>query len=411
MFDGELVVWSSKFDSLLQPSHHPQSRSLLIWSRRLIDHPDVFRDCPAGQFINRIPRAKYLSRKAAFTALIQRMQFYFPETYSFIPESYILPTDEPKFKAALVHGLYIVKPDNGSLGAGISFLNSPDDYQTPARLSVAQRYISSIPYNNRKFDLRVYALICLNPLRIYVNREGLARFCADPYDSEGMFAKITNTAVNKQKELNLENITKPITDIFPQICGSYEKVAKLWDRIDHIVILTIIAALPFLTRGFRDVKDVNFFQLFGFDILLGQNLKPIVLEVNYRPSLSPGTPAENAMKEKMITDIFQIILSQDVREKYRERPEFAESVAIWDAFLGSVSEDSRFAMVYPATGMDQYKPLLARSWQIPTMVDVKTRCPVRVRKPERKKEALQGLGEWEGRVRGVNIMTTWDLLG
>lgn len=55
-----------------------------------------------------------------------------------------------------------------------------------------------------KYDLRIYVLInCLNPLRIYIHEEGLARFCTEPYrkptarNLDNLYMHLTNYAINK----------------------------------------------------------------------------------------------------------------------------------------------------------------------------------------------------------------------
>lgn len=48
---------------------------------------------------------------------------------------------------------------------------------------VACRYISNpLLINGYKFDLRIYvAMTSINPLRIYIYKEGLVRFATDQY--------------------------------------------------------------------------------------------------------------------------------------------------------------------------------------------------------------------------------------
>lgn len=55
-----------------------------------------------------------------------------------------------------------------------------------------------------KYDLRIYVLLCgLNPLRIYIHEEGLARFATEPYEKprngnlDNMYVHLTNYSINK----------------------------------------------------------------------------------------------------------------------------------------------------------------------------------------------------------------------
>jgi tubulin polyglutamylase TTLL4 len=61
-----------------------------------------------------------------------------------------------------------------------------------------------------KFDIRLYALVpSIFPLRIYMYREGLARFCTHPYDANGppddLQMHLTNFSVNQDDEAFVRN--------------------------------------------------------------------------------------------------------------------------------------------------------------------------------------------------------------
>jgi tubulin polyglutamylase TTLL6/13 len=62
------------------------------------------------------------------------------------------------------------------------------------------------PYliDNLKFDLRVYVLVYgVDPLRVFVFKEGLARFATEPYTGpyknnlDNLYMHLTNYAINK----------------------------------------------------------------------------------------------------------------------------------------------------------------------------------------------------------------------
>ena len=67
---------------------------------------------------------------------------------------------------------------------------------------VASRYISNpLLINGLKFDLRIYiAVTSIDPLRIYIYKEGMARFATEPYDLKNprnRFVHLTNYSLNK----------------------------------------------------------------------------------------------------------------------------------------------------------------------------------------------------------------------
>ena len=73
-------------------------------------------------------------------------------------------------------------------------------------LSVISKYIANpLLINGHKFDLRIYVLVtCYDPLRVYVFKEGLARFATETYssniDKNNNFVHLTNYSINKKND-------------------------------------------------------------------------------------------------------------------------------------------------------------------------------------------------------------------
>ena len=70
------------------------------------------------------------------------------------------------------------------------------------------------PYliNNLKFDLRIYVLVFgVEPLRLFVYKEGLARFATEEYvgphkgNLENLFMHLTNYAIQKKSDAFVHN--------------------------------------------------------------------------------------------------------------------------------------------------------------------------------------------------------------
>lgn len=92
-----------------------------------------------------------------------------------------------KEKDSTLSPTFIVKPDGGSQGDGIYLIRDPGELKatvgSQARQGVVQEYIHRpLLIDKLKFDIRLYVLMkSLEPLEIYIAKEGLTRFCTEPY--------------------------------------------------------------------------------------------------------------------------------------------------------------------------------------------------------------------------------------
>ena len=328
--------------SFMNSSVSLNKNALLVWYDTVKEY-NYFSSLLPWQIVNRIPNVNLICRKAPFIRLIQRIRRYFPHLYYFVPKSYILPLKTNEFiQLVAKHNCkYIIKPDNGSLGAGIKILEPKMSFSPSSVLSIAQEYAESYLIDNRKFDLRIYILLeSIDPLRIFVYRDGVARFCSKEINSSSdsqnvpnnsmkndikeidpsLYSQITNTAINKNNPNldGIESITKTVSEVFHKLHMEHQvDIDALWRRIDTVAVLTILSAYGYLLQGLDQIPSYSqgldqlpyskCFQILGFDVLLDKNLNPVILEVNYRPSLETDTDDEKKIKLAMLSDAFKIV--------------------------------------------------------------------------------------------------------
>lgn len=82
----------------------------------------------------------------------------------------------------------------------------------------------------------------------------------------------------------------------------------LFDQIQDIIIKTILSVENVVnnaTEMFLPYKN-QCFELFGFDILIDDNIKPWLLEVNLSPALSCDSPLDQKVKSNMIADLLSL---------------------------------------------------------------------------------------------------------
>ena len=77
-----------------------------------------------------------------------------------------------------------------------------------------------------------------------------------------------------------------------------------------MIVKTLIAVEPNIVGSLNKCPPGNrnsCFELYGFDVIIDESLKPWVLEVNVFPSLSSSSPFDKIVKSQLICDTFTLI--------------------------------------------------------------------------------------------------------
>ncbi|XP_005384939.1 PREDICTED: probable tubulin polyglutamylase TTLL9 isoform X1 [Chinchilla lanigera] len=196
--------------------------------------------------------------------------------------------------------------------SGTHDTRSSDDQkdELPVENYVAQRYIEN-PYliGGRKFDLRVYVLVMSYlPLRAWLYRDGFARFSNTRFtltSIDDQYVHLTNVAVQKTSpDYHPKKGCKWMLQRFRQYLASKhspQAVEALFSEIDNIFIKSLQSVQKVI------ISDKHCFELYGYDILIDQDLKPWLLEVNASPSLTASSQEDYELKTCLLEDTLHVV--------------------------------------------------------------------------------------------------------
>ncbi|XP_078045472.1 tubulin monoglutamylase TTLL4 [Augochlora pura] len=279
------------------------------------------------QKVNSIPGSHNLGNKdLLWTNLSKMMKRFGQKEYNFMPRTYILPREIHKFEYVWqkyrVGGTWIVKPPSSGRGQGIKVINQW--WEIPKWHSmIVQRYISRPRLiNGSKFDLRLYVLATsINPTRIYIYKEGLVRFASVRYirgvNLSDKCMHLTNTSVNKMNPgyvmndgLNALRAHKwSFGNLWGHLAEEGVDAAELWNKIKDIVAKTLIAAEASMNAAISEnlTSRYSCYELYGFDVLLDENFKPWLLEVNILPSLHTDSLLDTIIKGPLVRNVLNMV--------------------------------------------------------------------------------------------------------
>lgn len=194
-----------------------------------------------------------------------------------------------------------------------------------------------------KFDLRIYVLLYgVDPLRIFIFKEGLARFATTKYEMpvkgnmDNLFMHLTNYAINKQND-NFEanddegkddcghkrSVTSVLKLIEETVPGDHT-ADSIWEKIEDIAVKTLISAQAHLCHSFRsiqpeDLENSMCFEILGFDIFIDEKVKPYLIEVNSLASFATDSPLDKKVKYDLIAETLQLLNLNNKRKKKAKR--------------------------------------------------------------------------------------------
>ncbi|CCW64978.1 unnamed protein product [Phytomonas sp. EM1] len=194
---------------------------------------------------------------------------------------------------------------------------APSSSQTAfAGSFIVSRYIANpLLIGGKKFDLRLYVLVTsFKPLVAYFHRAGFARFCATKYvgdqtSGHHLGSHLTNVALQKgDKHYNTTHGGKwSLKNFLLYVQAHYGPyiASSLSLRIEFLIFHSLQAVSSVM------LNDKHCFELYGYDILIDENVMPHLIEVNASPSLSTTTLADRLLKEEVLTDMLKIVLPPD----------------------------------------------------------------------------------------------------
>ncbi|KAF0976317.1 hypothetical protein FDP41_004623 [Naegleria fowleri] len=354
----------------------------IFWGRHLPAH--FYQHLNAFQKVNHFPGSTNLGRKdLLFINLFRQQQLMGGAEYDFFPDSFLLPYDYNVFEQRCKEQeLFILKPFASSCGRGISVYNTKKQAPIPQdKRILAQEYIANpLLISGKKFDMRLYVLVSsYDPLRVYLHNDGLARFATEEYDMENLdsvFSHLTNYSLNKKSDAYVRNNEEGESEedgwnehahkwSIPSL-KSYLKrngfpVEKIWGDVESLIVKTLISVEGRIRQTCDKVKlpsTKNCFEIYGFDVMIDNNLKPWLIEVNIMPSLGVSSVLDKRVKVDVLSEAFHIIgmvpysrLNYE-QEKQSKLRYYGESVSAQEKYILHDSEDElsrmhNFKRIYP----------------------------------------------------------------
>ncbi|XP_072902278.1 tubulin monoglutamylase TTLL4 isoform X1 [Hemitrygon akajei] len=350
----------------------------------------LFKTLREYQKLNHFPGSFQIGRKDRLWRNLLKMQVRFGKReFNFFPQSFILPHDIKLLKSVWAEGStkqkWIIKPPASARGIGIQVIHKWNQIPKKRPLLV-QKYLHK-PYliGESKFDLRIYVYVTsYDPLRIYMFTDGLVRFASCKYSSSmktlgNKFMHLTNYSVNKLNAEYKPNCSEKLCQghkwslkaLWVYLTQKGVKIEKLQEQMKDVIIKTIISSESYVNSQINlYVKNrYTCHELFGFDIMLDENLKMWVLEVNISPSLHSNSPLDINIKGQMISDLLNlagfIIPEKDVT------PNLTKSTSATRPKSSELSPDEKLKRVYYLSQKSPSKDFYSTLLDILTPEDIR----------------------------------------
>eukprot|EP00930_Biecheleria_cincta_P007116 TRINITY_DN108263_c0_g1_i1.p1 TRINITY_DN108263_c0_g1~~TRINITY_DN108263_c0_g1_i1.p1 ORF type:complete len:1395 (+),score=287.84 TRINITY_DN108263_c0_g1_i1:116-4300(+) len=309
----------------------------VLWA----EHADQSEGAAPVQTVSRIEAFLQFCKKVRLANCLNTWDQELPEVFAFSPKTWVLPQDAEDLKRFISRcskdETVIAKPTAGAQGKGIVLAKKWKDLEAIVNKTkaaadaaangsrksnpceyVVQRYLNSpLLLNGLKFDMRLYVVVTsVVPMRAYLFKEGLARFCTVPYKppEEGNLREakmhLTNFAVNKKSkdfqvsdsiEKDGAGSKRSVSSVLRQVRQVYgTEPDEFWGKVSVLAANTLLALRPGLLEYYVHEAQKPLhplapkgFQMIGLDVILDGDMEPRLLELNANASLSATQPKKD----------------------------------------------------------------------------------------------------------------------
>ena len=257
------------------------------------------------------------------------------EFFGIMPLTFLLPAEYKSFvktfheiEGEIAHSssknIWILKPIGMSRGRGISMVTDANSL-TYSQASVLQRYVERpLCLDGYKFDLRLYVLVTsFSPLEAFIYKEGFARLSTHKYsmdskDISNKFIHLTNSSIQKQNHGGPSSdnplLVGPPSDaggskisllgehgLWKRLKAAGYNSATIWNSICGLVIKSLVAVED------KVPHQPCCFEVYGYDVLIDEDLRPWLIEVNASPAMARDNYVDVRVKNSLIIDTVKLL--------------------------------------------------------------------------------------------------------
>ena len=256
----------------------------IVWSEDPVKKPRLLA-LPRGARTNRFSAMVRICRKVCLAHLIDACERLHPDEFSGLsPQTWWVGKSDAWAGQLAAHrdhctshaadkgppSAYIVKPDNGCQGAGITLVRGHDELvalirsaEGPER-AVVQTYMPNpLLVDGLKFDLRLYVVItCASPLQAFLSTHGVARFAShawapvDESNQGDLLMHLSNSSIN-QVASGVSN-KWALPRLWERLARDGTDVESVRANIHRLVARTLAAMQPAIAHAYTTAFSVGF---------------------------------------------------------------------------------------------------------------------------------------------------------